>query len=191
MSIMNELLALMDEHVALQKIFVTCPYNIFKQFEVVHLDAEELLLHQDKMYQYVYILVSGEVKIFLTAYNGRKIIIDNYQRCGLFIGEQEALIHKPYSASAINATPVTLIKMSNDCLIKWLHTDTRFALLFVTDLCKQVHHLTRQTNRFSLFNAKEQIIQVMYELTQAQQPITKPHMDGYYGFTGRQVREIF
>ena len=53
-------------------------------------------------------------------------MLDVYD-AGMFLGEQEAIINRPYSASIINISPITVLAIRNADFVEWSQKDHRFA----------------------------------------------------------------
>ncbi|MGY3725195.1 cAMP-binding domain of CRP or a regulatory subunit of cAMP-dependent protein kinases [Granulicatella balaenopterae] len=145
-----------EKYPEIKEILSSCPLEILSQIEIVEFEKEKFNLYQDCQYNYTYIVLTGIVKVYLLSEKGNQVVLDIYRR-GNFIGEQEAIINRPYSASLINTTDVTLLRLHNREFVKWLNSDQQLSTKFITNLCDQLYHLTKRTQRYSLQSAREQI----------------------------------
>ncbi|CAJ1229108.1 Nitric oxide responding transcriptional regulator Dnr (Crp/Fnr family) [Levilactobacillus zymae] len=134
----------------------TAPLEILEKMTVKRYDTQEFKLAQGSQYPNTYILVAGEVKVYLAAETGKSVVLDIYQP-GMFIGEQEAIVAQPYSASIVNISPVTLLQISNADFREWTMRDHRFANSLIYNLSEQIYHLTKRTERYSLYSTRQQI----------------------------------
>lgn len=140
----------------------SCPLFILEHMQVCNFSVGKFKLMQEKKYDFTYIIISGQVKIFLLSTSGKSVILDIYES-GMLIGEQEAIIDKPYSASVLNITDVTLLKMSNLDFKRWVACDNSFANKLIYNLSSQIYNLTQKTERYSLYSAMEQIIALLLQ----------------------------
>lgn len=104
--------------------------------------------------------------------NGKSVVLDIYGS-GMLIGEQEAIINKAYSASVLNITDVTLLKINNNDFRKWISCDNLFANKLLHNLSSQIYNLTQRTERYSLYSAMEQIISFLIKSYENNETITR------------------
>ena len=147
------------------------------------------MLHQDEYHDYTYLLVEGRVKVYLISPNGKSVVLDVYGP-GMFLGEQEAIIKKPYSASIINITPVTLLKMSNQDFVNWSQHDHRFANRMISYLSEQIYHLTKRTERYSLYSAMQQIGLELMQSFKEQRPISREQLTYRVDTSYRNINRV-
>lgn len=154
---MNEILKIIENNESLISLFKSCPLFILERLEKIKYTPGQFELFQEKSYNYTYIIVSGQVKVYLTSASGKSVVLDIYGS-GMLVGEQEAILNKPYSASIINITEVVLLRLHNNDFKQWLACDNLFANKMIYNLSSQIYHLTQRTERYSLYSAMEQII---------------------------------
>lgn len=140
--------------------------------QVKHFDAKQFVLYQGNSYQDTYILVEGRVKVFLNSPSGKQVVLDVYDS-GMFLGEQEAIINRPYSASIINITPITVLVIRNRDFVEWSQKDHRFADRLIKNLSEQIYHLTNRMERYSMHSALQQIGLFLLQCDDEQVPITR------------------
>lgn len=175
----------------LMALFHYCPYSILINMTLVEFsDVGSFYLAQEEKHEYIYILVSGEIEIYFGSNHGNKVIFDTYNQAGDFIGEQEAVINQAYSASVTNRTPCLLLNMSNQNFLEWLRSDFHFAQLFIKNQCEQVHHLARETSRYTLATAREQVAYTLIKLEQKNKGISKSMVQHSIPITSRHVNRI-
>lgn len=176
---------------AIEQLLVYCPLQVLKSFEYVEYKKEnDFLLHQEQNYDDTYILLDGTVEIFLISSTGRKVVLDIYQKAGAFIGEQEAILNVPYSASVRNITPVRLLKFTNQTFIDWVDADHHLAKSLIKNQCAQVYHLANQTARYTLYSAKEQVAIAILRMHRRNQAITRNEIISSVAMTPRHVNRI-
>lgn len=175
----------------LMELLQHCPYGLLRKMDLVEFSkAGEFYLEQEEKHEHVYILVAGEIEIYFKSSHGSKVIFDSYDQAGDLIGEQEAVLDQAYSASVTNRTSCLLIKMSNQNFLEWLKSDFYFAQLFIKNQCEQVHHLARETSRYTLVTAREQVAYTLIKLDQKNHQISKSMVQHSIPITNRHVNRI-
>lgn len=152
----NEVYKAINSNERVRQLVKTAPLNIIEQMEVKKFDTKQFVLHQGESYQNTYLLVNGRVKVFLNSPSGKQVVLDVYDS-GMFLGEQEAIINRPYSASIINISPITVLSIRNSDFVEWSHRDHRFADRLIHNLSEQIYHLTKRMERYSMHSALQQI----------------------------------
>lgn len=186
---MEELLSVINNNQTIRHMLKHCPYTILSQMELVFFKARKFQLHQVMKHSDVYIVVSGKVKIFVADENGRQILLDIYQS-GNLIGEQEAFLDMPYSASIENTTDCLLIKVPNQSFIEWVALDHHFNQDLIYSLCEQMYELTNRAAKYSLGSVKEQVITTLLDLEKKGKGIDKKLLVQSVSATSRSVYRI-
>ena len=168
----NEVYKANNSNEQVRQLVKTAPLNIIEQMQVKHFDTKQFVLYQGNSYQDTYILVEGRVKVFLNSPSGKQVVLDVYDS-GMFLGEQEAIINRPYSASIINITPITVLVIRNRDFVEWSQKDHRFANRLIKNLSEQIYHLTNRMERYSMHSALQQIGLFLLQCDDEQVPITR------------------
>lgn len=121
--------------------------------------------------------------------NGKSVVLDIYGS-GMLIGEQEAIINKAYSASVLNITDVTLLKINNNDFRKWISCDNLFANKLLHNLSSQIYNLTQRTERYSLYSAMEQIISFLIKSYENNETITREKLTYEVDTSYRNINRI-
>lgn len=171
------------------EIVANAPLNVIERMQVVTFEVGRFMLHQDEYHDDTYLLVKGRIKVYLISPNGKSVVLDVYGP-GMFLGEQEAIIKKPYSASIINITPVTLLKMSNQDFVNWSQHDHRFANRMISYLSEQIYHLTKRTERYSLYSAMQQIGLELMQSFKEQRPISREQLTYRVDTSYRNINRV-
>ncbi|NUU61832.1 Crp/Fnr family transcriptional regulator [Paenibacillus agri] len=148
-------------------ILKDCPFEVLREMEIQTFKKNKFYLPQGEMHAFVYIVVSGNVKVYVMNESAKQVTLDIYS-CGNFIGEQEAMIHKPYSASIVSISEVTLIKIPDKAFLYWLSKDANFNQIVMASLCEQMYKLTNRTIKYSLDSVRSQIISSLIEESNGQ-----------------------
>lgn len=168
----NEVYKAINSNERVRQLVKTAPLNIIEQMEVKKFDTKQFVLHQGESYQNTYLLVNGRVKVFLNSPSGKQVVLDVYDS-GMFLGEQEAIINRPYSASIINISPITVLSIRNSDFVEWSHRDHRFADRLIHNLSEQIYHLTKRMERYSMHSALQQIGLFLLYCAHEHIPITR------------------
>lgn len=168
----NEVYKAINSNERVRQLVKTAPLNIVEQMDVKKFDTKQFILHQGESYQNTYLLVNGRVKVFLNSPSGKQVVLDVYDS-GMFLGEQEAIINRPYSASIINISPITVLSIRNSDFVEWTQKDHRFADRLIHNLSEQIYHLTKRMERYSMHSALQQIGLFLLSCAHEHIPITR------------------
>lgn len=185
----EKIYAAINSDPAVHKVMANAPLKIIERMRVVEFEIGEFNLRQGESYDETYLLVAGRVKVYLDSANGKSVVLDVY-RPGMFLGEQEAVINKPYSASIINITPVRLLKIDNRDFVAWLNNDQQFANRMIGYLSEQVYHLTKRTERYSLYSAMQQIGLELMRSAKEKRPISREQLTYEVDTSYRNINRV-
>lgn len=171
------------------QLVANAPLKIIEQMRLVTFETGEFKRQQGEFYNSTFLLITGRVKVYLTATNGKSVVLDIYDS-GMFLGEQEVVIQRPYSASIINITPVKLLEINNSAFVAWLKSDQQFANQMIKYLSDQVYHLTKRTERYSLYSAMQQISLELIKSVQARQPISREKLTYQVDTSYRHINRV-
>lgn len=186
---LEDLLRLIETNHTIKKLMNDCPYSILAQMELRSFKPRKFFLAQGEFHSSVYIIVSGQINVFVSEENGRHILLDVYKR-GNFIGEQEAYLNVPYSASLENMTDCLLIEIPNNTFIEWVSLDTIINKKLILSLCEQMYDLTNRAAKYSLSTVKEQVIMTLLDLHNKNNNIDKKLLVASVSATPRSVYRI-
>lgn len=171
------------------ELLKTVPLKTLEKMSVSHFETGEFKLSQDENYDITYILVQGQVKVYLSGNSGKSVVLDVYGP-GMFLGEQEAIIDQPYSASVVNITPVTLLKLSNAEFREWTSRDHRFADNLIYNLSTQIYHLTKRMERYSLYSALQQVGLTLLQAVDRHQLLTREQLTYEVDTSYRNINRV-
>lgn len=159
---MEEVLRIINSNQKMKELLNFCPLDILSRMEVLSVKEKRFNLFQGESYPFVYIIVSGKIKVFVSSEKGKQIVLDIYTS-GNLIGEHEALVEKPYSASLQSMTDCVLLKISARDFKQWLDQDLVMSRYVIHSLCSQMYELTNRAAKYSLGSVKEQVITTLLE----------------------------
>lgn len=185
----NEVYEAINSDDRVRRLMKTVPLNILERMRVRHFASRQFILQQDECYDYTYLLVSGRVKVFLNSPSGKQVVLDVYDP-GMFLGEQEAIIKRPYSASVVNISSVTVLEMKNADFVEWTQKDHRFADHLIGNLSAQIYHLTKRMERYSMHSALQQIGLFLLQCGDGRAPITRERITYEVDTSYRNINRV-
>ena len=185
----SEVYKAINSNERVRQLVKTAPLNIIEQMDVKKFDTKQFVLHQGESYQNTYLLVNGRVKVFLNSPSGKRVVLDVYDS-GMFLGEQEAIINRPYSASIINISPITVLSIRNSDFVEWSHRDHRFADRLIHNLSEQIYHLTKRMERYSMHSALQQIGLFLLYCAHEHIPITRERITYEVDTSYRNINRV-
>lgn len=124
----------------LRKLLLRCPYHVLSNSKLESYKKGEFNLYQSEIYPYVWILMEGEVEIYLFDDNDRFLRLALYKP-GDLIGEHEIFELKPFSSSVRSLSDVVVLKLTRDDFFSWLAQDSDFARSLIVNLTQQLYQL--------------------------------------------------
>lgn len=157
-----EVLEVMEKEKQIFEVFQTCPYHILRNIKLKKHAAKDFVLQQGQVYDTIYVIVEGEVEIYIESEQGKRFFFDSYSK-GNFIGELEVLQHRPYMCSVVAVCPMVTLEMSRACFLEWIQEDIRFQRYFLGLLSDQHYTSLQEMNENILYTLKQRICQRLYE----------------------------
>lgn len=174
------------------ELLANCPLRIINELSYVEYhQAETFQLIQGNYYNFVYIILEGEFEITLTEkHSSRSMVLALYDQEGALIGEQEAILDRPYSSSVINTTPCKLLRITKECFCQWIALDQQFSYYLLKNQCQQVYDLSNQAGHYFLHSAKEQIALFLHKQYLKGKTISKQEVNRAVTTSNRHVNRI-
>ncbi|CAM3363804.1 hypothetical protein STPL106120_06500 [Streptococcus pluranimalium] len=174
------------------EMLANCPLTIINTIKLLeYREAGEFHLSQGSSYDYVYIILEGEFYISLIdQHSNRSVLLAVYNQSGMLIGEQEAILKVPYSATVRSTSPCKLLQISREDFNRWLRLDHDFSLYLLKNQCQQVYDLSGQVGYHTLYNAKEQIAQFLVKKYHSATIITKQDVHKSVAISSRHTNRI-
>jgi len=187
----GEVIRIADRESAIYELLRGCPLKILKEFSVVTSSRGEFVLEQGRVYQSIFIVVSGVVAIYILSADGRKYAISVCKR-GSFIGEHEIFDGKPYSSQVEAISDVTLLEIKRAPFLEWMELDRNFCDLFIRGLCRQMYSLTQKAGTDTLYSLRARICRFLVSAPVQSNNIqvSRVSLGELMGVTGRSVSRI-
>jgi len=156
--IIDDVITIIEQERGIFELLKGCPYEVLKEFTVVRSRQGEFILNQGQVYDSLYIVVSGLVRIYVMTESGRKYTLAVYKQ-GNYIGEHEIFDQRPYSCFVEAMSDVVLLKLKREPFIQWLSLDRNISGSFTRSLCNQIYMLSEKAGVDALYSLRQRICQ--------------------------------
>ncbi len=137
-------------------------------------EDERILLVQGEVGDYVYVVISGLVKVIVEAESGAQTTLAIRSR-GDLVGEFSLLDRKPRTATARAVGPVTALKIGGTGFMEATGRSPAAQAALTTYLLSKMRSATERRAAERVWDAKERVAQVLYELGERH---AEPRPDG-------------
>ncbi|MFY0544990.1 Crp/Fnr family transcriptional regulator [Brevibacillus sp. H7] len=127
------------------------------------LQKHETVFHQDQSAAYVYVVLHGRIRLFLTSPAGEEKAIAIIGQNGL-LGECSLFDPPHYNSSAITASKVMLLKLPIDTFRKKMETEADIANQVLYFLNSKNRILASHTMQLSFYSATQRICYTLLQL---------------------------
>jgi CRP/FNR family transcriptional regulator, cyclic AMP receptor protein len=128
-------------------------------------EDDEILLVQGDIGDFVYVLTSGLVKVIVAAVSGAQTTLAIRSR-GDLLGEFALLDNKPRTATAVAAGPVTALKIGGTAFLALAGRSQEVQAVVTRYLLAKMRSTTERRAAERVWDARECLAQVLYELGQ-------------------------
>ena len=128
-------------------------------------EDDEILLVQGDIGDFVYVLTSGLVKVIVAAVSGAQTTLAIRSR-GDLVGEFALLDNKPRTATARAAGPVTALKIGGTAFLALAARSPEVQAVVTRYLLAKMRSTTERRAAERVWDARERLAQVLYELGQ-------------------------
>lgn len=147
-----------EEDTKIYEIMKSCPYELLRKMKIREYKANEFVRNQDEVYHTMYIVLGGELDIYVESENGKKYYLNTYRK-GCFIGELEMFGNHPYVSRVEAKTNIKLLEIEKEDFILWVQTDRNMNDYFVKTLCESSYALCRNMGNNTLYSLTQRICQ--------------------------------
>ncbi|MBV8048618.1 MAG: Crp/Fnr family transcriptional regulator [Paludibacterium sp.] len=156
----DDVITIIEQERGIYELLKGCPYEVLKEFSVVRCRKGEFRLNQGQVYDSLYIVVSGLVRIYVMTESGRKYTLAIYKQ-GNYIGEHEIFDQRPYSCFVEAISDVVLLRLKREPFIRWLGQDRQISDSFTRSLCHQIYMLSEKAGTDTLYSLRQRICQYL------------------------------
>jgi CRP-like cAMP-binding protein len=156
----DDVIAIIEQERGIYELLRGCPYEVLKEFSVARCKKGEFRLNQGQVYDSLYIVVAGLVRIYAMTESGRKYTLAIYKQ-GNYIGEHEIFDQRPYSCFVEAISDVVLLKLKREPFIRWMGLDRNINDSFTRSLCHQIYMLSEKAGADTLYSLRQRICQFL------------------------------
>lgn len=161
---LNDIIKILEKDQKIYEILKDCPYQILKKIKLREYPDNGFSLEQGDVYDTFYIILNGEVDIFVESEQGKKFYLTTYGK-GNFIGELELFERKPYMSSVEGRGKVKTLEIGREEYIQWLEKDANFNKYVLSMLCDVTYVSMSKMGENTLYTLKQRICQFIIENT--------------------------
>lgn len=190
---LKEIIELLEKDSKMYEILKDCPYQILRKIKIKKYSTREFYLEQGEIHDTFYIIVDGEVDIYIQSEQGKKFCMMTYGK-GNFIGELELFGRKPYMSCAESKGEVKTLEVSREVCIEWLKKDNNFNEYILKKLCDVTYASMQKIGENNLYTLKQRICQYIINETNDRSrkyfALDVEVMSEYMGVTKRSVNRV-
>jgi CRP-like cAMP-binding protein len=157
-----EISEILEKDPVIYDIMKQCPYEILRRIAVREYKAEEFILDQGEIHDFMYIVLEGELGIYVESEHGKKYYLNTYRK-GNYIGELEMFGNYPYISSVEAKTDVRLLEIGREDFIRWVQLDKNLNGYFIRTLCDSTYKLCSNMGNNTLYALKSRICRFLID----------------------------
>lgn len=147
--------------------------RILQVSKALELSANSMLFEQGSHLTYIYLLISGGIKLQRLAPNGDEKVIDivqpgkTFAEAALFVGNLE------YPVSAVAISPCVIVGIHAETYLRLLNESTDLCINLLGDFSKRLKWMVNEVERLTLHNATFRLVDyLLSQITGQQDPST-------------------
>ena len=157
-----EISEIIEHDAKMYEMLCQCPYEILRKFKICSFAANQFILNQGEVYKNMYIVLEGELDIYVESEQGKKYYLNTY-RSGNYIGELEMFGRKPYISTVVAKTEIRMLEIAGEDFIHWLQLDQNMNRYFTRTLCESTYVLCSNMGNNTLYTLKQRICQYLLD----------------------------
>ncbi len=126
---------------------------------------ETIILEKDESVQALFLIASGEVKVYMTGMDGRETILALLGR-GDFFGEMSLIDGEPRSATVKAVTSAKLLIIRREHFLNLLRTTPELAMGLLIEMSKRLRKSNRQIGSLSTMSVYGRVAGTLLNLVQ-------------------------
>jgi CRP/FNR family transcriptional regulator/CRP/FNR family cyclic AMP-dependent transcriptional regulator len=128
--------------------------------------AGKIIFYQGDRGRLLYLVESGQVRIFVNGFDGHETSVVLYGRPGEIFGELAIIDGLPRSASAVAVMDTVVHTLSRERFQEYMRRSPQLALNFMKTLTKKVRYNTHQVDSFASMDISRRLARKLLELGQ-------------------------
>ena len=147
------------------------------------INKQELIVAQGNPNYFVYLIISGIAKCFITESNGKNFIIEFLGKGEIF-GELEVIKRIPNVSSIEAMTELDVFKIRGDYFRDLLEKDAQFNQLIIEELSNRIIHTATRSAYQQIYSTENTVLKLLRLKTD---DISKEDLAEYLGITVRSL----
>jgi CRP/FNR family transcriptional regulator, cyclic AMP receptor protein len=145
-----------------------------------HYGEGEIIFHEGDAGQMLYIVGSGQVRIFVNGLDGSETSVIVFGRPGELFGELAVIDGLPRSATAVSLDQTTLYTINREQFRDHMRRSPQLALNFMQELSQRVRYNTRQMDSLVTLPVPARLARKLVELAQEYGRLTTNPVQGVH-----------
>ena len=137
--------------------------HLAEQSREQRFERQALLMHEGERGETMYVVVAGEVRVFVSDENGRELVLHQLGP-GSVIGDLALLDGEPRSASVVAVEPTRVLAVARQGLIACIEASPEFALALMRSLTTRLRQATEGSRSLALDNVYRRLADKLREL---------------------------
>ncbi|HWQ79542.1 MAG TPA: Crp/Fnr family transcriptional regulator [Anaerovoracaceae bacterium] len=186
-----EISEILEKDPVIYNIMKQCPYEILRRISVKEYKANEFVLNQGEVHDHMYIVLEGELGIYVESEQGKKYYLNTYRK-GNYIGELEMFGNYPYISSVEARTDVRLLEIDREDFIRWVMLDRNLNEYVIRTLCHSTYVLCSNMGANTLYTLKSRVCRFLLDRSEegGKVSINSEMLSEYMAVTQRSVNRI-
>jgi CRP/FNR family transcriptional regulator, cyclic AMP receptor protein len=126
---------------------------------------ETIILEDDDSVQALFLIASGEVKVYVSGSDGRETILSLLSK-GDFFGEMSLIDGEPRSASVKAVTEAELLILRREHFLKQVEKNTDLAMGLLVEMSKRIRKANRQISSLAMLTVYGRVAATILNLMQ-------------------------
>jgi len=159
--------------------------------------ARAIIMSEGELYDFVYVILSGSVKVFIRGKSGNELILGFFST-GDLLGELTIFEESPALTSAITLERTKVLKVPKDEIKSHAIHDPWLACYLLRKTTSQVRHLTERLGDLALTDVYDRVTKVLLnsatrteDVLSIANPPSQQYIAGMVGASQAMVSKIF
>lgn len=127
-----------------------------------------IVINQDDESYSLYVILSGAVKVFISAEDGREAVL-NHQTAGDYFGDLALIDRQPRVASVMTTEPSRFMIISREDFMACLSKNPEIAINLIKPMTSRMRMLARNVSNLALLDVYGRVARVLLEQAEGQE----------------------
>ena len=127
-----------------------------------------IVINQDDESYSLYVILSGAVKVFISAEDGREAVL-NHQTAGYYFGDLALIDRQPRVASVMTTEPSRFMIISREDFMACLSKNPEIAINLIKPMTSRMRMLARNVSNLALLDVYGRVARVLLEQAEGQE----------------------